>query len=150
MQISSQTEIKKIPTLYIGENFYVTLGIDLKTLRLEKRITLNDLSKTLNISTTTLRNLEKGKLRKAYNFIHIYCRHFSVNPNQFIKKYNLECNTLNDKLEYLKLYYGIKSFKKLDPIIGTYVGGISDYITRNRNKGVEQLIDDRYQEIKKK
>lgn len=149
MQLSTQTTNKKIPTLYIGDRFYKILGVDLKTLRSASRMRLRCLSKALNISEYTLRSLEKGEINKPYEYVHIYCRHFSVDPNEFIKKYNLECNTLNEKIEYLKLYYGVKNLRKLDAILNIYAGGVSDYITRNRNKIVKELIINKYEEIKK-
>lgn len=56
---------------------------------------------------------------------------------------------MNEKIEYLKLYYGVKNLKKLDAILNTYAGGLSDYTTRNRTKTVKELIVNKYEEIKK-
>ncbi len=150
MQITTPTDSEKIPTLYIGKNLYIIIGIDLKTLRLKNRITSKTLAKDLNISVKTLKALENGEINKPYEYIHTYCRHFSINPNLFIKKYNIECNTFYEKLEYLKLYYGVRNLKNLDVILNTYAGAITEYINKNRNKGIQQLIINKYEEIKKK
>lgn len=149
-QLSSHTSNEKIPTLYIGKNLYKFIGINLKTFRVKNRISSKDLSKALNISPSTLHKLEKGELKNPYKLIHIYCRHFYIDPTIFIKKYDIICLTLKDKLNYLRLYYGVRSLKEIDLILGTYSGAISQYMSKNINEEIKELIEFKYEEIKKK
>jgi len=150
VQRLSLTNTKKNPTLYIGKNLYIYYGKKIKELRLKNHLSKKELATALGISNVTLNSLEKGEIAKPYYYYYIYCRHFNIASYKYLNYFSINLTNYKDKIIFLQLYYGLKKLKELDKILKLYAGCITDYLSRNRNKYIENIIDNEINKLKKK
>ena len=98
----------------------------------------------------TLNSLEKGEIAKPYYYYYIYCRHFNIASYKYLNYFSINLTNYKDKIIFLQLYYGLKKLKELDKKLKLYAGCITDYLSRNRNKYIENIIDNEINKLKKK
>lgn len=79
------------------------VGIDLKSIREEKKMSLSQIALATRINLTYLKSLEEGKYRDMpggiYNraFIKAYCEHLGIDPAQYLERYDAETKPPGEK-----------------------------------------------------
>jgi cytoskeleton protein RodZ len=74
------------------------VGIDLKSIREEKKVSLPQIAQATRINLTHLRNLEEGHYSDMpggiYNraFLRAYCEYLKIEPAQYLDRYDAETN----------------------------------------------------------
>lgn len=133
-------------TTYIYED---TSGTRLKTLRLEHNLTIDNLSKELNISSSTLSSVEHDKIKVPYYYWKIICSYFNVNNIEYLQLYNMKEKTVQEKLIKLRAYIGARGWSDVGKYLGYSKGFVSDMLTRYEpNKNIINKIDMKLKEIK--
>jgi len=117
------------------------LSIQMANLRLYNNITQKEFSKMTKLSTNTIRAFENGTSKRAIKYIHIYLKQF----NQFIINYvdftKIIFTNINEKINFLKLFYGASTNIELDNILNKPSGYISDSLTKKSYRDFNYVID---------
>lgn len=91
----------------------------MKTLRLNHKLTLNELSKRTNLTVNTLISIEKGRLTKPskYHYYYIICNLFNVNHITYLELNKMKEDTIENIILKFRAYLGVKSNKELSTYI---------------------------------
>ncbi len=90
----------------------------IKLLRLKNDTTLKELSKKVNISEYTLRLLEEGNIKRPYPYYKKICDFFQEDYFTYFNIHYIKEETPQEKLEKIKAYLAIGSWKELSKYIG--------------------------------
>lgn len=120
-------------------------------LRLKNNVTMKALSKILNVSEVTLRNVERGNITPAYHYYFLYCRHFEVDSYTYLNYFSLPTKTFHEKIDALKAFYGLSSYREVCNLIGLHKDAISEVNFKRRDADkVIKLLDMKIEEFKKR
>lgn len=83
MKISKQTRLSeriRAMTSHYEPNIYEKIGGALKSIRLEKKMTLKDIEAISDLSGPTISTVERGKQNVSIGWIVHYCNALQINP----------------------------------------------------------------------
>lgn len=115
-----------IPIIYKNRSY----GTMLRNLRLKNNLTIKELSKKINISSTTLMMVEKDKIQKPYYYWKLICNCFNTNHIEYLKLYSLREASIQEKLIKVRALLGAKSWSEVGDYLGYSEGFIIDLLTR--------------------
>lgn len=111
-------------------------------------MTIDNLSKELNISSSTLSCIEHDKIKIPYYYWKIICDYFKIDNIEYLQLYNMKEKTVQEKLIKLRAYIGARGWIDVGKCLGYSKGFISDMITRYEpNKDIVNKIDMKLKEI---
>ncbi len=118
---------------------------------MRNNVTIKGLSKILNVSEVTLRNVERGNVPSPFRYYFLYCRHFEVDSYIYLNYFSLPTKTFNEKIDALKAFYGLSNYREISELIGLHKDAISEvnFKRRDINK-VSVLLDLKIEEFKKR
>nr|WP_278337154.1 helix-turn-helix domain-containing protein [Clostridium cavendishii] len=107
-----------------------TYGSKLRRLRLKKGLTLKKLSFLMNISSATLKNLEKDRIPSpnCYYYYYIYCNKLNVNHIDYLQLLTLSETSIQDKLLKIRAFCGHKTWKETSYYINVHSDTIHNWI----------------------
>ncbi|PJI10196.1 MULTISPECIES: helix-turn-helix domain-containing protein [Clostridium] len=121
----------------------------MRELRLKNNMTLDKLSKKINISVDTLMHVEEDKLNNPY-YWRLICNYFGINHINYLKLYNMKEKCSKEKLLKLKAYMGAKSWKSVSISLGYSKDYISEILRKNKIPDtVYAVIQQKLSEIKR-
>lgn len=127
MDLGSKFDVEKkiLPIIYTCNE-----SSKIRDLRLKNKTTLKELSKEINISITTLRHIEIGKIQVPYYYWKIICNHFNIDHVQYLSLYNMKELSVLDKLIKIRAYLGARTWGEVGVYLGYSQSFISDIFTR--------------------
>lgn len=151
LHILSRTYKEKNPSYYIAEKTGINRAHLVANLRLRNNVTMKSLSKILNISEVTLRSVEKGDNPSHFHYYFLYCRHFEVDSYIYLNYFSLPTKTFHEKIDALKAFYGLSSYREVCNLIGLHKDAISEVNFKRRDADkVIKLLDMKIEEFKKR
>lgn len=118
-----------LPIIYKNQDSS-SRGIKLRTLRLSRNMTIKELSKATNISTTTLMHVEQNKISVPYYYWKKICDYFDVNNIEYLELLTLPEKSIQDKLWKIRIVLGAKTWSEVGKELGYSSGFISDMLNR--------------------
>ncbi len=91
---------------------------------------MKSLSKLIHINETTLRNIEKDRIKKPYFYWKIYCGYFNVNHVDYLGLCTMNEETIQDKLLKIRAYTGSRNWEEVGKHLGYSEGFILDLLNR--------------------
>lgn len=129
--------------IYKYNNVEISPGMRLRELRLNKNLTINKLSKLINVSSTTLRHVEQDKIKPPFSYYYwkVICNYFNINHIEYFNLNELKEDTLQEKLLKIRALLGAKSWDEVGKALGYSKEFTIDLLTRYKgnNYHIEKI-----------